>query len=67
MRAFLGENLRWIVGNRSLRRFRPAMRLLGPIAFDVSADAFVAQIDAILSMDDTLRDELEQVDTLRRW
>ncbi len=61
MRAFLGENLRWIVGNRSLRRFRPAMRLLGPIAFDVSADAFVAQIDAILSMDDTLRDELGEV------
>lgn len=61
MRAFLGENLRWIVGNRSLRRFRPAMRLLGPIAFDVSADAFVAQIEAILAMDDGLRDELTDV------
>lgn len=62
MRAFLGENLRWIVGSRSLRRFRPAMRLFGPVAFDISAEAFVAQIDAILNADETLRYELTSLD-----
>jgi 3-oxoadipate enol-lactonase len=62
MRALLGENLRWIVGNRSLRRFWPAMRLVGPVALDISADAFVAQVDAILGTDDVLRHELSAID-----
>lgn len=62
MSAFLGDGLRWIVGSRSLRRFWPAMRLFGPIAFDISAEAFVAQIDAILAMDDGLRHELTTID-----
>lgn len=61
MSAFLGDGLRWIVGSRSMRRFWPAMRLFGPIAFDISADAFVAQIEAILAMDDALRHELDTI------
>lgn len=61
MRQFFGEGVRWIVGSRSFRRFWPAMRLFGPVAFDASADAFVAQIDAILSMDDNLRAELGSI------
>ncbi|HET8931541.1 MAG TPA: alpha/beta fold hydrolase, partial [Acidimicrobiales bacterium] len=62
MRAFLGDGLRWIVGSRSMRRFWPAMRLFGPIAFDISAEAFVAQIEAILATDDGLRAELVDID-----
>lgn len=62
MAGFLGDGLRWIVGSRSLRRFWPAMRLFGPVAFDISADAFIAQIDAILAMDDALRAELVDID-----
>lgn len=62
MSAFLGDGLRWIVGSRSLRRFWPAMRLFGPVAFDISAAAFVAQVEAILSMDDALRTELVGID-----
>lgn len=62
MSAFMGDGLRWIVGSRSLRRFWPAMRLFGPIAFDISAKAFVAQIEAILAMDDSLRNELVDLD-----
>lgn len=58
MRAFFGEGVRWIVGSRSFRRFWPAMRLFGPVAFDVAAEPFIAQIDAILTMDDGLRGEL---------
>lgn len=61
MRSFLGDGLRWIVGSRSMRRFWPAMRLFGPIAFDISAEAFVAQIEAILAMDDGLRAELVEI------
>lgn len=61
MRAFLGENMRWIVGSRSMRRFWPAMRLFGPVAFDISAEAFVAQIEAILGTDDELRHELVNI------
>lgn len=61
MRSFFGEGVRWIVGSRSFRRFWPAMRLFGPVAFDASADAFVAQIDAILAMDDGLRSELDTI------
>lgn len=58
MRSFFDTGIRWIVGFRSMRRFWPAMRLFGPIAFDVSAEAFVAQIEAILDMDDGLSEEL---------
>ena len=62
MAGFMGDGLRWIVGSRSLRRFWPAMRLFGPIAFDISAKAFVAQVEAILAMDDALRGELVNLD-----
>ncbi len=62
MRAFMGDGLRWIVGSRALRRFWPAMRLFGPVAFDISPKAFVAQIEAILAMDDALRGELVDLD-----
>ena len=58
MRGFMDTNLRWIVGFRSMRRFWPVMRLFGPIAFDVAPESFVAQIDAILAMDDSLRNDL---------
>lgn len=62
MRAFASSNLRWLVGSRSLRRFWPAMQLLGPVAFNVPPESFIAQIDAILNMDDVLRNELPQLD-----
>lgn len=62
MRSFASGNLRWLVGSRSLRRFWPAMQLLGPVAFNVPAESFIAQIEAILSMDDGLRHELRGLD-----
>ncbi|MCC5954335.1 MAG: alpha/beta fold hydrolase [Acidimicrobiia bacterium] len=49
---------RWLVGPRMLRRFRPAIDLLGPLAMDIPPEVFVAQIDAIVSMDDGVREEL---------
>lgn len=61
MHAFAQQNLRWIVGPRSLRRFWPIMQIVGPIAFGCPQDSFVAQVEAILAADDSLRTELVNV------
>ena len=61
MREFVRRNLKWMVGPRSLRRTWPAMAVLGPLAFNVPVASFVAQIQAILSIEDTLRAELAEV------
>jgi 3-oxoadipate enol-lactonase len=52
---------RWLVGHRSLRRFSPVFTLLGPLALRVAPEPFVAQVRAILAVDDSLRNELPQV------
>jgi 3-oxoadipate enol-lactonase len=62
MREFVRRNLRWLVGPRSLRRLWPAISVLGPLAMSVPASSLVAQIDAILAMDDAVRTELLTVD-----
>lgn len=61
MRELVSRNLEWFVGPRSVRRLWPAMAILGPLAFNVPVSSFVAQIDAIVGMDDGLRDELANV------
>ena len=61
MRGFAARNLRWLLGPRSLRRFRPALGLLAPVAMNGPADGFVSQVAAILSMDDGLRHELRTI------
>ncbi|MGH9185873.1 MAG: alpha/beta fold hydrolase [Acidimicrobiales bacterium] len=62
MRAFGQANMRWLVGSRSLRRFWPAMGLLAPLVIAAPVHGFVAQIDAILSADEGLREEAGTVD-----
>lgn len=61
MKAWAAENLRWIVGSRSLRRFAPAFGALAPIFMSAPAHAFVGQIQAILAMDDTMRLQLPAI------
>lgn len=61
MREFVRRNLKWMVGPRSLQRTWPAMAVLGPLAFNVPVASFVAQIQAILAIEDTLRAELAEV------
>ena len=61
MREFVRRNLRWLVGPRSLRRLAPALAVLGPLAFSVPVSSFVAQVDAILAVEDSLRDELSTI------
>ncbi len=61
MREFVRRELKWMVGPRSLHRLWPAMAVLGPLAFNVPNDSFIAQIEAILAMDDSLRAELVDI------
>ena len=53
--------MRWLVGPRSLRRYWPALGVLGPLALNVPAHVFAAQARAILDVDDSLRDRLVEV------
>ena len=62
MGSFARTAVRWLIGPRSLRRFWPAVGLVGPLAMTGSPDAFVAQVRAILAMDDSLRAELGSID-----
>jgi 3-oxoadipate enol-lactonase len=61
MRAFAAENLRWLIGPRSLRRFWPAFNALSPVFISAPQHAFIAQVRAILAMDDAMRDELVEI------
>ena len=58
MGAFAQHAVRWLMGPRSMRRVWPALGLIGPWALSGSADPFVAQVQAILAMDDALRTQL---------
>jgi 3-oxoadipate enol-lactonase len=49
MRAVAGEAAHWLIGPRSLRRLRPVIGWLGPIAANGPAHGFVAQVRAILT------------------
>lgn len=62
MTRFVRRNIHWLVGPRSLKRLWPALAVLAPLAFNVPAESFIAQIDGIVAMDDGLREELRHVD-----
>jgi len=56
------EAMRWVIGPRSFRRVLPAMGWLGPLALGRPSHAFANQVDAILNVDTSLVDRLEEVD-----
>jgi 3-oxoadipate enol-lactonase len=58
MRAYAHDNVRWLVGPRSLRRFAPLFDVLGPLAISAPAHGFVAQTRAILDVDDGVSEAL---------
>lgn len=60
--AMAREAARWVIGPRSFRRLLPAFGWLGPMAMGRTSHAFVAQVHAILDVDETVADQLEQVD-----
>ncbi|MFK7919069.1 MAG: alpha/beta fold hydrolase [Ilumatobacter sp.] len=61
MGAMSKEAVQWVIGPRSFRRFLPAMGWLGPLALGRPSHAFANQVDAILNVDMSLIDELENI------
>src|SRR5689334_23616734 len=61
MGGFTTYAVRWVMGPRSLRRFWPALGLVGTLAQNLTPDSFLAQVQAILATDDDLRFELREV------
>ncbi len=62
MGAMTSEAARWVIGPRSFRRLLPAFGWLGPLAMGRTAHAFVAQVKAILEVDESVSELLETVD-----
>lgn len=62
MGAMASEAARWVIGPRSFRRLLPAFGWLGPLAMGRTAHAFVAQVKAILEVDESVSELLETVD-----
>ena len=56
-----GHAARWVIGPRSFRRLVPLVGWLGPLGFGRSAEAFAAQVDAILAADDSLAERLATI------
>jgi len=61
MGGFTSYAVRWVIGPRSLRRFWPALGLVGTLAQNLTPDSFLAQVQAILATDDDVRFELREV------
>jgi 3-oxoadipate enol-lactonase len=61
MGGFTTFAVRWVIGPRSLRRFWPALGLVGTLAQNLTPDSFLAQVQAILATDDDLRFELRSI------
>jgi 3-oxoadipate enol-lactonase len=61
MGGFTTFAVRWVIGPRSLRRFWPALGLVGTLAQNLTPDSFLAQVQAILATDDDIRFALRTV------
>jgi pimeloyl-ACP methyl ester carboxylesterase len=61
MGVFVRENIRWLMGPRSLRRVWPLATFLAPLVVNVPPHGFAAQARAILATDDKMADELAAI------
>lgn len=52
---------RWVIGPRSFRRLFPAISWLGPLSLGRPAYSFAAQCDAILNVDMSVADQVEDI------
>jgi 3-oxoadipate enol-lactonase len=59
--ATAAQAARWVIGPRSLRRIVPVLGWLGPLGFGRSAEAFAAQVAAIVGADDSLAELLSRI------
>lgn len=62
MSSMAGEAARWVIGPRSFRRLLPVIGWLGPLGFGGSAEAFTAQVEGILAVEESLVDQLGDID-----
>lgn len=62
MGAMSTEAVRWVIGPRSFRRFLPAMGWLGPLALGRPSHAFANQVDAILNVDESFADDVDNIE-----
>lgn len=62
MTNLAGHAARWMIGPRSFRRLAPLIGWMGPLALSRPPHAFAGQVEAILSIDDSLADELSGVE-----
>lgn len=61
MNAMTAEAARWVIGPRSLRRLWPAVSWLGPIATSRASHGFKGQVQALLSVDEDIADQLSTI------
>ncbi len=61
MGVFVRDNIRWLMGPRSLRRVWPLATFLAPLVVNVPPHGFAAQARAILATDDAMADELSAI------
>ena len=60
--SILGHDAaRWVIGPRSFRRIFPAIGWLGPLALGRPAYSFAAQCDAILNVDMSVAEQVEDI------
>jgi 3-oxoadipate enol-lactonase len=62
MSAMAGEGLRWLVGPRLQRRFGVWLNLMARSVLGATPENFVAQVEAILAVDDDIRFALAGVE-----
>jgi 3-oxoadipate enol-lactonase len=55
------EAARWMIGPRSFRRLAPLIGWMGPLALSRPPHAFAGQVEAILSIDDSIHVELANI------
>ncbi len=58
MRAYVTQNLTWLIGPKSWRRLWPLANVIGPIAVRAPARGLVGQLRGMLAADETLLNRL---------
>ena len=61
MNAMTMEAARWVIGPRSLRRLWPAVSWLGPIGTSRASHGFKGQVQALLSVDEDIAEQLSTI------
>jgi 3-oxoadipate enol-lactonase len=61
MQILTDDGMRWLIGSRLQRRWGVFVNVLARVLVQIKPEAFVSQIEAILAMPDSMRDELHKI------